>query len=532
MPFSKKEEDPKSSKSISGTKQEQEEEEFSITVRPTTIRGHIKRFVRGSSYVILRIFIFQVEGVVSVEDLYSWYIPYERVEDFTAPPIARAKVDKILRGKEERENKIGKDRGRRLRSFIKKDRDTQPTVPESSSSSSSQMIPASTSTSTPTSSSQASRGRRWSAMYPQSGVAHARRDSLIPLSRIKYLTQRRNTGSHAGEGDIPTVPDQVEPHNIKEKRMPFPHRAKDTGKMMNHITDDKNRRFRSTGGNMKRKTRKDNRASHRNATVDVRREALSICDPALPFHLPFIVIDARRVDEYIESHVHGAINIPYLLSDDSQVVLDALPKTISKSTPIVTYCAVGLRSGLLQIRLRHLGFVDVRTLAGGYYKWVNQGRPIYVGGEMTRAVMPQHLLAAALLEDKYNVKKALADKNKDTGDQVKYGLGQKATKVFNRVTRRKGREEGKRDKEHAKAKVANGQEEEAGDAAEGEGEGEGDEEETNEEVPDDGTDAPGMTDRDLDRLEKEAISEMKDAPEKGTHVASLKVTHKAATPAS
>eukprot|EP01113_Clastostelium_recurvatum_P031982 TRINITY_DN4057_c0_g1_i1.p1 TRINITY_DN4057_c0_g1~~TRINITY_DN4057_c0_g1_i1.p1 ORF type:complete len:522 (+),score=165.91 TRINITY_DN4057_c0_g1_i1:95-1660(+) len=521
MPLSKKEEDSKSSKSISGSKQEKEEEEFSITVRPTTIRGHIKRFVRGSSYVILRIFIFQVEGVVSVEDLYSWYIPYERVEDFTAPPIARAKVDKILKGKEERENKMGKDRGRRLRSFMKK-KDAQPTVPESSSSSSSsQTTPASTSTPT---SSQPSHARRWSAMYPQSGVARARRDSLIPLSRIKYL--RRNTGSH--EGDVAVVPDQVEPHNIKEKRMPFPHRAKDTGKMMSHITDDKNRHFRSAGGNTKRKTRRENRAAHRNATVDVRREALSICDPALPFHLPFIVIDARRVDEYIESHIHGAINIPYLLSDDSQVVLDALPKTISKSTPIVTYCAVGLRSGLLQIRLRHLGFVDVRTLAGGYYKWVNQGRPIYVGGEMTRAVMPQHLLAAALLEDKYNIKKAVADKNKDTGDQVKYGLGQKATKVFNRVTRRKGREEGKRDKDEAKAKVANGQEEEAEDAAEGEGEVE----ETNEEVPDDGTDAPGMTDRDLDQLEKEAISEMKAAPEKGTHVASLKVTHKAATPAS
>jgi hypothetical protein len=53
----------------------------------------------------------------------------------------------------------------------------------------------------------------------------------------------------------------------------------------------------------------------------------------------------------------------------------------------------------LATRLRSLGYKNVRTLEGAFYQWASDGKPI-VGdsGEFVYEVLPQHFLAALLLE--------------------------------------------------------------------------------------------------------------------------------------
>jgi len=118
------------------------------------------------------------------------------------------------------------------------------------------------------------------------------------------------------------------------------------------------------------------------------------------FHPPFLIIDSRREDEYIESHIHGACNIHYVPPNvlAGKKLEFTLPKWVDLDTPIITYCAVGLRSGLMVWELRRRGYKFVKVLSGGYYKWVNEGRPIYANsGELTETVLQQHKLAGLML---------------------------------------------------------------------------------------------------------------------------------------
>jgi len=342
--------------------------------KPSTWRGRIKRVMRGSAYIMLRLAFFQFENVISVNTLEDWFIKYERVESFCGPPVPTNKLE-ALQEKEGRTKKFGSDHGRRLRSYFR-----------------------------------AIRGKKPNDSDVEKGYAS---DSFFDSSERSHNFSDNDNESHSSiHGAIPN-PNTIEGHNFKEKRMPIDKNLR----RLNHMTDDKNRPLRRRGDNntVQFENLPHKKKLHQNETKDIEEsinkiqihnnDCIPITHPSLPFHLPFLVIDARRVDEYIESHIHGSVNIPYLLWDDSKVVIEALPDHVDKKTTIITYCAVGLRSGLLQMRLKRMGFVDVRTLAGGYYKWVNEGRPIYVGGDLVSSVMPQHILAAILLEKQYNSKK-------------------------------------------------------------------------------------------------------------------------------
>lgn len=54
-------------------------------------------------------------------------------------------------------------------------------------------------------------------------------------------------------------------------------------------------------------------------------------------------------------------------------MLAQLPRDIE----IITYCAIGFRSGWLARSLTAQGFTNVSALKGGVYKWANEGREIY-----------------------------------------------------------------------------------------------------------------------------------------------------------
>lgn len=112
------------------------------------------------------------------------------------------------------------------------------------------------------------------------------------------------------------------------------------------------------------------------------------------------ILDARRPDEYAASHIPTATNFHYELGQD-------LPKEIEeldRETPVVTYCAVGLRSGAFARRLRRMGFKHVYVLRGGFYRWANLGYPLASSkGYLVRNVKSQHALASILLRQDLKV---------------------------------------------------------------------------------------------------------------------------------
>lgn len=79
-------------------------------------------------------------------------------------------------------------------------------------------------------------------------------------------------------------------------------------------------------------------------------------------------IDVREADEYENGAIAGAVHIPrgYLeLNVENQVP--------AKDTPIVLYCAGGVRSALAAKSLQDLGYTDVVSLKPGFNGWKDKG---------------------------------------------------------------------------------------------------------------------------------------------------------------
>lgn len=83
-----------------------------------------------------------------------------------------------------------------------------------------------------------------------------------------------------------------------------------------------------------------------------------------------VVLDVREPDEYEQGALPDALHISRGFLE-SQIESN-IPE---KATPIVVYCAGGVRSAFAAKTLNDLGYSDVSSLVGGFGKWKDEGRP-------------------------------------------------------------------------------------------------------------------------------------------------------------
>jgi len=80
------------------------------------------------------------------------------------------------------------------------------------------------------------------------------------------------------------------------------------------------------------------------------------------------LLDVREREEYREGHLDGAIPLPRGFLEIR--VEESVP---DKSTPIIAYCAGGVRSLIAARTLKEMGYENVASMAGGYTAWKNAG---------------------------------------------------------------------------------------------------------------------------------------------------------------
>ncbi len=112
-------------------------------------------------------------------------------------------------------------------------------------------------------------------------------------------------------------------------------------------------------------------------------------------HDHLILIDARGKKSYEEGHLENAIlSLPedYYKKEAlfkqgiiaqspsvDQALSDAMA-SYPKGTPIVTYCNDGCQaSAVLLLKIKRLGFQNVRAMEGGFQSWQSKGYPIIMG---------------------------------------------------------------------------------------------------------------------------------------------------------
>jgi rhodanese-related sulfurtransferase len=85
----------------------------------------------------------------------------------------------------------------------------------------------------------------------------------------------------------------------------------------------------------------------------------------------YLILDTREKNEYDVSRIRGAVWIGY--ADFEIAVLDS----VERDKNIIVYCSVGYRSSMIAQRLMGAGFLQVKNLYGGIFKWANDGNPLY-----------------------------------------------------------------------------------------------------------------------------------------------------------
>src|SRR6195952_4374545 len=82
------------------------------------------------------------------------------------------------------------------------------------------------------------------------------------------------------------------------------------------------------------------------------------------------VLDVREPDEYDSGALPGAVHIPR-----GHLEAQVEGRLLDKTAPVVVYCAGGVRSAFAARTLQELGYSDVVSMAGGFGKWKDEGRP-------------------------------------------------------------------------------------------------------------------------------------------------------------
>jgi rhodanese-related sulfurtransferase len=108
---------------------------------------------------------------------------------------------------------------------------------------------------------------------------------------------------------------------------------------------------------------------------------------------PPVLLDVRTEEEWNVSHLPGARRV------DPNAPLEEVIRGMPKDTAIVTYCAVGYRSGALATKLRGAGFTKVWNLEGSIFQWANEHRPLVSGEKPVTTVHPYSSLWGRLLSD-------------------------------------------------------------------------------------------------------------------------------------
>ena len=86
-----------------------------------------------------------------------------------------------------------------------------------------------------------------------------------------------------------------------------------------------------------------------------------------------VLIDVREADEYREGHINGALNIPRGVLEFK---LSATPELAARDMNIVLYCKSSGRAALAAVALQDMGYLQVKSIAGGFDAWTAAHKPV------------------------------------------------------------------------------------------------------------------------------------------------------------
>jgi len=86
-----------------------------------------------------------------------------------------------------------------------------------------------------------------------------------------------------------------------------------------------------------------------------------------------VLLDVRETAEYAAGHLPGAIHASRGMLEFK---LSNTPELSSRELNIVLYCKTSGRAALAACALRDMGYLHVKSIAGGFDAWAASGKPV------------------------------------------------------------------------------------------------------------------------------------------------------------
>lgn len=105
------------------------------------------------------------------------------------------------------------------------------------------------------------------------------------------------------------------------------------------------------------------------ATID----EVSVADADAAIRDADVLIDVREAEEFHEGHIDGALNIPRGLLEFK---LSGTPELGARDLNILLYCKTSGRAALAAASLQEMGYLHVKSIAGGFDAWTKAGKQV------------------------------------------------------------------------------------------------------------------------------------------------------------
>lgn len=87
-----------------------------------------------------------------------------------------------------------------------------------------------------------------------------------------------------------------------------------------------------------------------------------------------VLIDVREADEFAAGHLPGAI---HLSRGMLEFRLSGNPELARRDLQVVLYCKTSGRAALAACAMQDMGYLNVRSIAGGFDAWAAAGKPVH-----------------------------------------------------------------------------------------------------------------------------------------------------------
>jgi rhodanese-related sulfurtransferase len=109
------------------------------------------------------------------------------------------------------------------------------------------------------------------------------------------------------------------------------------------------------------------------AAAKARVQEIQVAEAEQAIREADVLVDVREADEFAAGHLAGAVHISRGMLEFK---FSANPALQARDLNVLLYCKTSGRAALAAAALHDMGYLNVKSIAGGFDSWAAAGKPV------------------------------------------------------------------------------------------------------------------------------------------------------------